>query len=113
MGTSKEVQANTEATLSCVVTGLTQVLDTVVWKKGDVDVTTLDDFDTNYVKDDGILNGNSQKTTLQVKDVGNTDTDYKCIVTSDEHGQTDVERTVKMDVFSEFIKLKLPLAYSI
>ena len=113
VGKSKEVQANKEATLSCVVSGLTRVLENVVWKKGNADVTTLTDYASNYVEDDGILNGNSQLTTLQVRDVGNTDTDYKCIVTSDEHGQTDVERTVKMDVFSEFIKIILPLAYSI
>ena len=100
--TSKEVQANNGATLSCVVTGLTQVLDNVVWKKDDVDVKTLADYATNYVLVDGNLNGNSQTTTLQVLDVGDTDTDYKCAVTSDEHDKTDYETTVEMDVFSEF-----------
>ena len=103
--TGKEVQANNGATLSCVVTGLTQVLDNVVWKKGDVDVTTLTDYASKYVLVDGDLNGNSQTTTLQVLDVGVTDADYKCVVTSNEHGETDYETTVDMDVFSELFGL--------
>ena len=73
-----------------------------MWKKDDVDVKTLADYATNYVLVDGNLNGNSQTTTLQVLDVGDTDTDYKCAVTSNEHDQTDYETTVEMDVFSEF-----------
>ena len=100
--TSKEVEANNGATLSCVVTGLTHVLDTVMWKKDDVNITTLTDYASNYVEVDGILNGNSQTTTLQIIDVGNTDTGYKCSVTSDEHSETHYETTVDMDVFSEF-----------
>ena len=107
MGTSKEVLANSGATLSCVVSGLTRVLENVVWKKGNADVTTLTDYVSNYVEVDGILNVNSQTTTLQITDVGDTDTDYKCVVTSDEHGKTDNETTVEMDVFSEFFGLKL------
>ena len=103
--TSKEVLANNGAALSCVVTGLTQVLDNVVWKKGAVDVKTLTDYASNYVLVDGDLNGNSQTTTLQVLDVGVTDSDYKCVVTSDEHGETDYETTVNMDVFSELFGL--------
>ena len=102
LGTSKEVSASTGATLSCVVNGLTQVLNNVVWKKEDEDVKTLTDYASNYLLVDGILNGNSQTTTLQIIDVGNTDTDYKCYVTSDEHSKTDYETTVDMDVFSEF-----------
>ena len=105
VGKSKEVQANKEATLSCVVSGLTRVLENVVWKKDDVDVTTLADFNSNYSLVDGNLNGNSQTTTLQIIDVGDTDTDYKCAVTSDEHGQTDNETIVDMDVFSELFGL--------
>ena len=105
MGTSKEVLANTGATLSCVVNGLTQVLDSVVWKKDDVDVKTLTDFNSNYSLVDGNLNGNSQTTTLQITDVGKTDADYKCVVTSDEHGETDYETIVDMDVFSELFGL--------
>ena len=96
---SREVQSNTEATLTCIVTGLTQILDAVVWKKDTVDVTSLSD----YVFSEGSLLGNSQTTTLKVNDVGNTDTDYVCVVTSDEYGETEKETIVKLETFSEFL----------
>ena len=96
---SREVQSNTEATLTCIVNGLTKSLEAVVWKKGADDVTTLSD----YVFSEGSLVGNSQTTTLKVNDVGNTDTDYVCVVTSDEYGETEKETIVKLETFSEFL----------
>ena len=100
---SREVQSNTWATLTCIVNGLTQSLDAVVWKKDNVGVTTLSDYSSNYVLSEGSLVGNSQTTTLKVNDVGNTDTDYVCVVTSDEYGETEKETIVKLETFSEFI----------
>ena len=85
------------ATLSCVVGGLTHELESVVWKRGGDDVKTLGD---NYVQVDGSINGTSQTTTLQVKDVGVTDTDYKCIVKANVT-HVDVETTVTLAVFSK------------
>ena len=100
---SREVQSNTEATLTCIVTGLTKSLEAVVWKKGAVDVTTLPDYSSNYVLSEGSLVGNSQTTTLKVNDVGNTDTEYVCVVTSDEYLETEKETIVKLEIFSEFL----------
>ena len=100
---SRAVQLNTGATLSCIVNGLTQSLDAVVWKKDNVDVTTLSDYSTNYVLTKGSVVGNSQATTLKVIDAGLTDTDYVCVVTSDEHGETNKERNVKLETFGEFL----------
>ena len=100
---SREVQSNTEAILTCIVTGLTQTLDAVVWKKGSDDVTTLSDYSSNYILSKGSLIGNSQTTTLKVNDVGNTDTDYVCVVNSNEHGEIDTETSVKLETFSEFL----------
>ena len=100
---SREVQSNTEATLTCIVTGLTQILDAVVWKKDTVDVTSLPDYSSNYVLSEGSLVGNSQTTTLKVNDVGNTDTDYVCVVTSNEYGEIEKETIVKLVTLSEFL----------
>ena len=85
------------------MTGLTQSLEAVVWKKGADDVTTLPDYYSNYVFSEGSLVGNSQTTTLKVNDVGNADTDYVCVVTSDEYGETEKETIVKLETFSEFL----------
>ena len=99
---SKEVQSNKVATLTCIVNGLTQSLDAVVWKKDNVDVTTLSDYSSNYVLFKESIVGNSQTTTLKVIDAGLTDIDYACVVTSDEHGETNKETIVKLETFSEF-----------
>ena len=47
---SKEVESGTDATISCVVTGITQQLDSVVWKKGGTSVNTFSE--TNLVATD-------------------------------------------------------------
>ena len=99
---SREVQSNTGATLTCIVTGLTLAFDSVGWKKGAEYVTTLSDYDTNYVLSKGSLEGNSQTTTLEVIDAGVTDTDYFCVFTSNEHGETSKETSVKLDTFRKF-----------
>ena len=99
---SREVQSNTRATLTCIVNGLTQKLDDVVWKKGAVDVTTVLDYSSSYVLSYGNVVGNSQTTTLQVMDAGRTDTDYVCVVTSKEQGQTNRETNIRQKIFSKF-----------
>ena len=88
--------------MTCIVTGLTLALDYVGWKKGADDVTTLSDYGTNYVLLEGNLEGNSQTTTLEVIDAGVTDTDYFCVFTSNEHGETSKETSVKLDTFRKF-----------
>ena len=84
------------------MTGLTLALDSVGWKKGAEYVTTLSDYDTNYILLEGNLEGNTQTTTLEVIDAGVTDTDYFCVVTSNEHGETSKETSVKLDTFRKF-----------
>ena len=87
--------------MTCIVKGLTQSLDAVVWKKDNVDVTTLSDYSSNYVLSKGSVVENSQTTTLKVIDAGLTDTDYACFVTSDEHGEGNKETSVKLETFGE------------
>ena len=100
---SREVQSNTGATLTCIVNGLTQSLDAVAWKKGTDDVTTLSDYSFNYLLSKASVIGNSQTTTLKVIDAGLSDTDYYCVVTSVENGETNKETKVKLETFSEFL----------
>ena len=90
---NKEVEAETDATISCVVTGITKELDAVLWTKAGTDVTTLSS--DNYVVSSGTYDSNSQTTTLTVKAAANTaDSTYTCVITSNEwlvsNRQTDV-----------------------
>ena len=80
---NKEVLIATDATISCVITGITQQLDAVVWKKDGTDVTTLSG--SNYVVSAGTYGFNSQTTTLAVKAAANTaDSTYTCAITQQE-----------------------------
>ena len=93
---------------------MTQVLENVVWKKNNVDVSTLTDYSTNYVNNDGSVVGNSQTATLQINDVGSASDDYQCVVDSAENSRTAYETTVKLGVFSKFTKLhKLSYEHSV
>ena len=97
---NKEVEAATDAIVSCVVTGITQQLDAVVWRKGGTDVTTLSG--SNYVVSAGTYGSNSQTTTLAVKAAANTaDSTYTCFVTSNEWLITDRQTNVILNVFCE------------
>ena len=96
-----EVLAGADATISCVVTGITQQLDAVVWRKGGTDVTTLSG--SNYVVSPGTYDSNSQTTTLTVKAAANTaDSTYTCVITSDEWEITNRETSVILNVFGNF-----------
>lgn len=90
------------ATISCVVTGLTKQLDTVVWHKpGDV---LINDGDDEYAIDVGSWDSgsNSQTTILTIPGAQNAaDQVYTCIITSDEHGINAQKTDVNSDVFSE------------
>ena len=96
---NKEVEISTEATVSCVVTGITQQLDTVVWTKDGTDVTTLTE-DNSYVVSAGTYGSNSQTTTLTVKAKVNTaDSKYTCVITSNEHQVTDKGTMAMLNIF--------------
>ena len=96
--------------VSCVVTGITKKLDSVVWKKDGTDVTTL--AGSNYVVSPGTYGSNSQTTTLTVKAAANTaDSTYTCAIDSDEWLQTNKETTVNLEVFSKEFITKIQFTY--
>ena len=98
---SKEVEENTDATISCIVSGITKKLDSVSWTKGGTDVTTLSE-DNSYVVSAGTYGSNSQTTTLTVKAAANTaDSTYTCVITSNEWVETDKETVATLNVFGE------------
>ena len=95
---SKEILAESEATISCVISGITKQLDSVVWTKGGTDVRTFSGG--NYIVSAGTYGSNSQTTTLTVKAAVNTaDSTYTCVITSNEHQETNKATTVSLDVF--------------
>ena len=84
------------------MTGLTQKLDGVKWTKSDNEEITsgVDNFiiDTG----EGSFNVDTQTTTLTVLiDQNNIDTTYNCLITSNEHGETDKKTVVNLKVFSK------------
>ena len=101
---NKEVLAGTDAVISCIISGITQQLDAVVWTKDGTDVTTLSG--SNYVVSSGTYDSNSQTTTLTVKAAANTaDSTYTCVITSQEHQETNKPTTVNLNVFSKYDEL--------
>ena len=99
--TDKEIETGTETTISCIITGITQQLDAVVWKKDGTDVRSLSG--SNYIVSAGTYGSNSQTTTLTVKAAANTaDSTYTCVITSDEHAVTNKETMVVLNVYCKF-----------
>ena len=100
---NKEVESGTDATVSCVITGITQQLNAVKWTKGGTDVTTLTE-DNSYVVSAGTYGSNSQTTTLTVKAAVNTaDSTFTCVITSNEWLVTDKETSVVLNVFGNIL----------
>ena len=97
---NKEQLKDTVATISCIVTGLTKVLDDVKWTKSDD--STITSGTDGFTIDIGSYSGGTQTTILTVP-IAETDQDktYKCLVTSSDHGETDKSTTVSMKVFSK------------
>ena len=97
---SKEVETAADATISCIVTGISKQLDAVFWRKDGVDVTTLSE--DNYIVSAGTYGSNSQTTTLTVKAAANTaDSTYTCVITSNEHQEANKPTTVALEVFGK------------
>ena len=97
---NQEQLKGTEAKISCIVNGLTKVLDEVNWT--DSDGTLITSGSNNYVIEDGDLIGNTQTTVLTVPAALNTqDTTLNCLIISNEHGKTDDKTTVSLKVFSK------------
>ena len=104
---NSEVLKDTQATISCVVTGLTKQLDTVIWHKpGDV---LIEDGDDDYSIEVGTWSSvsKSQTTILTIPIAQNTaDQVYTCVITSSEHGVTDRKTNVNSNVFSKSLRCK-------
>ena len=96
---NKEVETQTDATISCVITGLTRQLDEVSWtNSAGTDVTTLSG--NNYVVDAGSYDSNSQTTTLTVKAAVNiADATYSCVFDSQEWATINEIAPVILNVF--------------
>ena len=93
-----------EATISCVVSGLTAPLDSVQWQNsGEVDVATLADYSQHYEFVAGDLVGDTQTTTLKVLAAASTtaDTTYTCVIASVEWAETAHKTIVSLLVFSK------------
>ena len=102
----KEVETGTDATISCVISGITKQLDKVEWKLGGNEVTSISNSD--YVVDAGTYSSNSQTSTLTVKAARNTaDQTFSCFITSNEWLQIDKETSVVLNVFCTFQKILL------
>ena len=98
---NKEVLTATDATISCVISGITRQLDSVVWRKGGTDVTSLSG--SNYVVSVGTYSSNAQTTTLTVTaDVNTADTTYTCVITSNENQEINKPTIVTLNVFCKF-----------
>ena len=99
---NKEVVVGEEATIACVVSGLTGVLDGVTWENaGGEDVTTIADK-ANYEVTAGVYSDNSQTTTLKVLGASTlTDATYSCVITSTEWALTAAKTAVTLNVFSK------------
>ena len=97
---SKEIETATDATISCIISGISKKLDAVTWTKDGTDVTTLSA--DNYVVSPGTYGSNSQTTTLTVKAAANTaDSTYTCFITSDEHQETNKPTIVNLNVYGK------------
>ena len=99
-----EVLKDTQTTISCVVSGLTKKLDAVTWEKPDSGGAITDGTD-GYQIDVETYQGesNSQTTNLTIPAAHNgVDDVFTCVITSNEHGISEEQTTVKSDVFSKY-----------
>ena len=96
----KEQLLGTTATISCIVTGLTKELDRVKWTKSDNSQITSGQG--GFTIANGGFSGDSQTTTLTVDaKQNNVNTSYNCLITSNEHAETDKSTAVTLKVFSK------------
>ena len=106
---NKEVGADTEAVISCIISGITKQLDSVSWTDSSDGALVSDD--TNYVIADGSYDDstNSQTTTLTVKAGVASDSTFSCVVTSAEWSgtATDIQTEVTLNVFGKTDSLSL------
>ena len=83
---------------------MTKKLDAVTWEKPDSGGAITDGTD-GYLIDVGTYQGesNSQTTILTIPGAHNgADNVFTCVITSNEHGISEEQTTVKSDVFSKY-----------
>ena len=100
---NSEVLTNTQATISCVVSGITQQLNTVTWEKPD-GAGAITHTQEGFLVDVGTYNSGtkSQTTILTIPaDKNIADNIYTCVITSNEHGVTSQKTGVNSNVFSK------------
>ena len=102
---------NSQATISCVISGLTQQLDAVTWEKPDEGGVITHNVDGYEIVEGSYNSGsNSQTTVLTISADKNTaDSVYTCIITSNEHAVSAAKTEVHSNVFSKCIISKLGL----
>ena len=101
-GENSEVRAGEAATISCVVTGLTRVLESVQWNDDSGEAVNVDG--TGFVIDNGEaeFGDNTQTTVLTIPgSATNEDATYTCVIQSDEHGVPADTTDVKSETFGE------------
>ena len=94
---------DTQATISCVVTGLTKQLDAVSWEKPNSGGAITHDVD-GYQIDVGTYQdgSNSQTTILTIPSTANmVDAVFPCLITSNEHKKSVDATNVNSNVFSK------------
>ena len=97
---------DTEAKISCVVSGLTKQLDAVTWEKPSSGGVITDGTDDYHIAiGDYEPATNIQTTILTIPGPANTaDAVFTCVIQSDEHGKTSVspqKTDVNSNVFSK------------
>ena len=101
-----EVLKDTQATISCVVTGLTKKVDAVTWErslgKGTISITDdVEGFEIVVGAFDDAFN--SQTTILTIPAAKTTDNSaYTCTIKSYEHGKEAEIINIDVDVLSEY-----------
>ena len=101
---------DSQATISCVVSGLTTQLDLVAWETSNGTPVTPGEGAQDFKIDFGTYQpaSNSQTTILTVPGASNgADAAYNCVITSVEHGKSADKISVKLNVFSEYIYSKI------
>ena len=98
---------NTQATISCVVSGITQQLNTVVWQKPNNGGTISHDVDGYKIVEGSYDSDTKSQTTILTipADKNIADSVYTCVITSDEHGKSADPTSVNSNVFSKFLYL--------
>ena len=101
---NKEVETGSETIITCIVSGITQQLNSVVWTKDGTDVTTLSE-DNSYIVSAGTYGSNSQTTTLTVKaNVDTADSIFTCGISSNEWLVSNRQTSVRLNVYCKFSK---------